>query len=276
MELNNVENYNNIKIEKEKDNHIAEYYNRLSVYPLYITSALFIICSFLTLFQDILSGIPKPVYGGMELFVFSIISAQGVQLLVDRKVNYKKVTNQIITSATLLAGLSTVSINLKVAEISGLSLGLLVGVSLNLIFKVFSYYGKINEKINVIEVLEVCDSVFRNEYEVSVEPVNIEQADLSDYMCGKNRMDSILDLVNSITKAEVTVKGAKIAISKEANENIVITVSPYLEEYVKIKNDYRKNVVRKEDSLVITFDEQFSVHKLKSSLKRIKAFSSSD
>lgn len=134
----------------------------------------------------------------------------------------------------------------------------------------FSYYGKINEKINVIEVLEVCDSVFRNEYEVSVEPVNIEQADLSDYICGKNRTDSILDLVNSITKAEVTVKGAKIAISKEANENIIFTVSPYLEEYVKIKNDYRKNVDRKGDSLVITFDEHFSVHNLKSSLKRIK------
>lgn len=154
MEINNVENYNNIKVEKEEGNNIAKYYEKLSVYPLVIASVFLIICSFFTVFRDNLSGIPKPVYGGMELFVFSIISAQGVQLVVDRKVNYKKITNQIITSGTLLAGLSGVSIDLNVAEISGLSLGFLVGVSLNLFFKICSYFGLINEKLSVIDVLE--------------------------------------------------------------------------------------------------------------------------
>ena len=44
---------------------------------------------------------------------------------------------------------------------------------------------------------------------------------------------------------------------------------PYSETYAEIKKDYRKNVERKGDSLLITFDEKFSVHKLKSSLQRI-------
>lgn len=269
MEINNVETYNNCKIEKEQGNNIAEYYNRLSVYPLIMTCILLIGCSFFAFFQDVLSNIPKPVYGGMELFVFSIISAQGVQLLVDRKVDYKKITNQIITSATLLAGLSGVTIDLRVAEISGLSLGLLVGISLNLLFRVFSYYGMINEKINVIDVLEICDGVFGKEYDISVSPENINLKELSEYLEGKNRTSSILDLVNGITAAEIKVNDKTIKIVKEENENIIFTVMPYSETYAEIKNDYRKNVERKGDSLAITFDEKFSVHKLKSSLQRI-------
>lgn len=269
MEINNVESYNNCKIEKEEGNNIADYYNRLSVYPLIMASMLLIICSFFTFFQDILSGIPKPVYGGIELFVFSIISAQGLQLLVDRKVNYKKITNQIITSATLLAGLSGVSIDLKVAEISGLSLGLLVGGSLNLLFKVFSYYGMINEKISVIDVLETCDSVFDKGYDISVSPKNIDLEELSEYLEGKNRTEFILDLVNGITAAEIKIDDKIIIITKQENGNIVLVVTPYAETYLEIKNDYSKNVETKGDSLVITFDEKFSIHKLKSSLQRI-------
>lgn len=269
MEINNVENYNNCKIEKEEGNNIADYYNRLSVYPLIMASILLILCSFLTFFQDVLSGIPKPVYGGMELFVFSIISAQGVQLLVDRKVNYKKITNQIITSATLLAGLSGVVIDLGVAEISGLSLGLLVGVSLNMFFKVFSYYGMINEKISVIDVLEICDGVFRKGYDISVSPGNIDLRELNEYLEGKNRTNSFLELVNDIIAAEIKVDDKTVKIVKEENENIIFTIMPYSEGYAEIKNDYRRNVERKGDSLVITFDEKFSVHKLKSSLRRI-------
>lgn len=268
MEINNVENYNNNKIEEEEGNNIAKYYDRLAVYPLIIASGLLIICSFFTFFQDNLTGIPKPVYGGMELFVFSIISAQGVQLVVDRKVNYKKITNQIITSATLLAGLSGVCIDLNVAKIEGLSLGFLVGVLLNLFFKVCSYFGLINEKISVIDILEVCDGVFNKEYDVSVGPENIDRTELNEYLEGKNRTDSILDLVNSIKEAEIKIGDKEINISEE-NENIVLKVTPYSETYIAIRNDYIRNVEKKDNSLIIHFDEKFSLHKLKSCLRRI-------
>lgn len=200
--------------------------------------------------------------------MFSIISAQGVQLVVDRKVNYKKITNQIITSGTLLAGLSGVSIDLNVAEISGLSLGFLVGISLNLFFKVCSYFGLINEKLGVIDVLETCDSVFHKEYDITVGPENINRKELNEYMEGKNRTESILDLVNSIKEAEIIIGDKKIKIVEE-NENIVLEVTPYLEKYKAIRNDYIKNVEKKDDALIINFDEKFSIHKLKSSLQRI-------
>ena len=147
MEINNIEDSNKYKIIKEKDNKIVKYCNKLSNYPLIIAGFLCIFFSFFTFFQTILTSIPTPVYGGMKLFIFALISAQGVQLLVDRKVNYKKVINQILTSITLLTGLSNISINLKVTQISGISLAFWVGVVVNLVFNLLSYMGLINEKI---------------------------------------------------------------------------------------------------------------------------------
>ena len=83
MEINNIEGANKNRF-YEEDNNIAKYYVKISIYPLKIASIFAILFSFFTFFQTILSSIPMPVYGGMELFIFALISAQGVQLLVDR------------------------------------------------------------------------------------------------------------------------------------------------------------------------------------------------
>lgn len=273
MEINNVESYSKNIIQNERKNNIAKYYNRLSAYPLILTSIIALICSFLSVFQDILSNIPKPVYGGMELFVFSIISAQGVQLLVDRKVDYKKITNQIITSATLLAGLSGISINLDIAEISGLSLGLLVGVSLNIIFKLLSYFGLINEKVKVIDVLEECISVFSKEKILKIQSDNIDSETLNEYIKGENRTDHVLIDANNIITSNIKIDDyMEIVISKDENDNVVLKINPYLDEFIEITNDYPKNAKREINSLVITYDERFSTHKLKSSLNKICSF----
>ena len=134
--------------------------------------------SFFTFFQTILTSILSPVYGGMKLFIFALISAKGVQLLVDRKVNYKKVTNQILTSITLLAGLSNISIDLEVTQISGLSLAFLVGVVVNLVFNLLSYMGLINEKLNMIDVIEICYSIFNKQYPVIVKSNTMSTSNL--------------------------------------------------------------------------------------------------
>lgn len=270
MEINNVENYDRNKIHEEKGNNISKYYERLSTYPLVITSIIALICSFFTIFQDILSNIPKPVYGGMELFVFSIISAQGVQLLVDRKVDYKKITNQIITSATLLAGLSGVSINLKVAEINGLSLGLLVGVILNWSFKLLSYFGLINEKVTVVDIIEECMTIFNTGVIENVQPNIVDSETLKEYLQGENRTDYVSSLVYNIINAEIVIpNNIKIILSKDENDNISIEITPYLDKHIELINDYPKNIIRQDNSLQITFDEKFSMYKMKNVLHRL-------
>lgn len=264
MEINNIEGANKNKIYEEKDNNIAKYYIKISTYPLKIAGVIAIIFSFFTFFQTILSSIPMPVYGGMELFIFALISAQGVQLLVDRKVNYKKVTNQIITSVTLLTGLSGISINLNVTQISGLSLAFLVGVTLNLFFKLFSYFGKINEKLNISEIIEVCYLVLDKHYNVILESDEISNDEYKQYLAGENRTEKILNLVYNLSKCKIVFEGNSLEINEGNDGIIIIKVDPFNEiKHIKMINDYSENVALSNDNLFIYINENMSIFKLK-------------
>lgn len=270
MEINNIEGANKNKIYEEKDNNIAKYYIKISTYPLIIASAIAILFSFFTLFQTILSSIPMPVYGGMELFIFALISAQGVQLLVDRKVNYKKVTNQIITSVTLLTGLSGISINLNVTQISGLSLAFLVGVILNLCFKLFSYFGKINEKLNVVDIIEVCYSVFNKYYNIVLKSDEISDNEFKQYLTGENRTEQTLNLVSNLSKCKIVFEENNIEINEGNDGIIIIKVAPFIEsKYIKIINDYAENAALSNNNFYIYINENMSIHKLKKICKMI-------
>lgn len=264
MEINNIEGTSSNKIYEEKDNSIAKCYTKISTYPLKIAGVIAIIFSFFTFFQIILSSIPMPVYGGMELFIFALISAQGVQLLVDRKVNYKKVTNQIITSVTLLTGLSGISINLNVTQISGLSLAFLVGVTLNLLFKLFSYFGKINEKLNVSEIMEACYLVLDKHYNVTLESDKISNEEYKQYLSGENRTEKMQNLVYNLSKCKIIFERNSLEINEGNDGIIIIKVYPFNEsKHIKIINDYKENAVISNDDLFIYANENMSIFKLK-------------
>lgn len=141
---------------KEPDKFIKKLTNPMSVAP-YMLAALFaIICSFVGVFQDFVFNIPKPVIGGMELFLFGIISAPGIQLLVEQKVNYKKVSNQIITASVLITGISELTITFDWFELKGMSLGLVVGFLLNVVVIVLKYFGLLCDSLTTEEVLSAC------------------------------------------------------------------------------------------------------------------------
>lgn len=264
MEINNIEGSNKNKIYEEKNNNISKYYIKISTYPLKIASVIAIIFSFFTFSQTILSSIPMPVYGGMELFIFALISAQGVQLLVDRKVNYKKVTNQIITSVTLLTGLSGISIDLNVTQISGLSLAFLVGIILNLFFKLFSYFGKINEKLNILEIIDVCYSTLEKYYNVILESDKISNDEYKQYLTGINRTEQILNSVYNISKCKIIFEENMLEINEGNDGKIIIKVDPFNEsKYIKIINDYAENVALSNNNLFIYINENMSIFKLK-------------
>ncbi len=232
MEINNIEDSNKHKIIKERDNNIEKYYNKLSNYPLIIAGCLSIFFSFFTFFQTILTSILSPVYGGMKLFIFALISAKGVQLLVDRKVNYKKVTNQILTSITLLAGLSNISIDLEVTQISGLSLAFLVGVVVNLVFNLLSYMGLINEKLNMIDVIEICYSIFNKQYPVIVKSNTMSTDNFKQYIRDEDRTEWMFDSVNNITKARIVLDENKKLKIKKKDDKIVIKTKSFLRRII--------------------------------------------
>lgn len=127
-----------------------------SVIPYIIAAVIAILFSFLGVLQSALVNIPKPVIGGMELFLFGIISAPGIQLLVEQRVNYKKVSNQIITAAVLISGVSGLSVSFGFVELKGMGLGFLIGVILNLIVLALKWIGNLSDTITFEELISEC------------------------------------------------------------------------------------------------------------------------
>lgn len=156
-----VMNLHNIKMEEterkpEKDKFIQQFYNPFSCYPYIIAAIFSVISSMVGALQQVLLSIPKPVIGGVELFLFGLISAPGIQLLVDERVNYKKISNQILTASVLISGISGLTLNLHIVQLEGMSLGLVIGLILNLFFKFLQWTGKLNEALTFEELFELC------------------------------------------------------------------------------------------------------------------------
>lgn len=153
---------------EDPDPFIKKLVDPLSIWPYAIAAALAILFSFVGVLQTALLAIPKAVIGGMELFLFGIISAPGIQLLVEQRVNYKKVSNQIVTAAVLLSGISGISVNLGFVELKGMSLGFLIGVLLNLFVQLLRWLGNISDTVTFEELLAESLSAFgeRTRYRV--------------------------------------------------------------------------------------------------------------
>jgi len=140
----------------EPDSFIKKLTSPFSVAPYIIAAVLAMIFAFSGYLQAFLLGIPKAVIGGMELFLFGLISAPGIQLLVEQHVNYKKISNQITTAAVLISGISGLSINFGFVEIKGMGLGFVVGVGINLVMHTIKWFGRLSDVITIDElVLEV-------------------------------------------------------------------------------------------------------------------------
>ncbi len=144
------------KIKHDPCEVINKITNPYSAFPYLIAALIAILFSFSDVLQAIVLNIPKPVIGGMELFLFGIISAPGIQLLVEQRVNYKKTSNQIITAAVLLTGLSELSVSFAWFEIKGMSLGLIAGFVLNVIVIILKRFGVLCDPITMDEAVSCC------------------------------------------------------------------------------------------------------------------------
>ncbi len=141
----------------EPDSFIRKLTSPVSAAPYVIAALLAMLFAFSGYLQAFLLGIPKAVIGGMELFLFGIISAPGIQLLVEQRVDYKKISNQIITAAVLISGISGLSINLGFVELKGMGLGFVVGVTLNLAVRFIKWLGNLSDVMTFDEM--VCEAL---------------------------------------------------------------------------------------------------------------------
>lgn len=190
----------------ETDSFINKLVNPYSRTPYFIAGGIAIFFSFIGILQYILTNIPVPVIGGMELFLFGIISAPGIQLLVEQRVNYKKISNQIITAAVLVSGIGGLSIRLGVVELKGMSLGFAVGVFLNLIIQLLKWIGNISDTMYYDELLLDSISALSRETKLKILDVTTGNSQESEIMRSLSIRQLVLILRNKIESVTVDDK----------------------------------------------------------------------
>lgn len=112
-----------------------------SVWVIGGAAVLAIVISFLGKLAASIRSIPTPVMGGVCILLFGVIAAAGIRMLVEKKVDYTKPRNLVLTSVVLVSGASGAAVKLGTVELKGMALGTFVAVALSLLFALFDRLG---------------------------------------------------------------------------------------------------------------------------------------
>lgn len=100
-----------------------------------------ILFSFIGKIAAVIHGIPTPVMGGVCILLFGFIAASGLRMMVERKVDFTKSKNLILTAVTMVSGLSGAAVHVGPVQLKGMGLATVVAIIDSLCFLVFEKLG---------------------------------------------------------------------------------------------------------------------------------------
>lgn len=103
-----------------------------SVYVTVGAAFIAMALSCLTVVSAVISTIPACVLGGMSILLYGVIASNGLRVLIDNQVDFRKQRNLIIASAMLVIGLGGAVLPIGILTLSGTALSATVGIVLNL------------------------------------------------------------------------------------------------------------------------------------------------
>jgi len=109
-----------------------------SVWVIGGAAVIAILVSFTGKLTALIQSIPVPVMGGVSMLLFGVIAATGIRILIERRVDYTKAKNLILTSVVLVMGVSGTRIKLGAVELKGMALGTVLAVGISLLFELFA------------------------------------------------------------------------------------------------------------------------------------------
>lgn len=104
-----------------------------------------ILFSFVGKVAALIHGIPTPVMGGVCILLFGFIAASGIRMLIEKKVDFTKSRNLILTAVTMITGLSGATIAIGPVQLKGMGLATVVAMALSLAFLFFHKLHMDNE-----------------------------------------------------------------------------------------------------------------------------------
>ena len=112
------------------------------VYSTWVIGGAAVLAILLSCFGKLaaaIQSIPTPVMGGVSMLLFGVIAASGLRILVERKVDYSKPANLMLTAIVMGLGVSTASITIGSITLKGMALATVVAILLSLFFRFTAY-----------------------------------------------------------------------------------------------------------------------------------------
>ena len=104
-----------------------------SVWVIGGAACIAILISFVGKIGAAIRSIPVPVMGGVCLLLFGVIAAAGIRMILEKKVDYTKPANLILTAVTFVVGVSGAKITLGTVEFKGMALATVVAIVLGIV-----------------------------------------------------------------------------------------------------------------------------------------------
>ncbi|QKF91391.1 uracil-xanthine permease family protein [Campylobacter sp. CCUG 57310] len=99
-----------------------------------------ILLAFIDKLGAVLATIPTPVVGGIMLLLFGIIASVGIETLIKHEVDLAEPRNMIIVALIFVCAIGGMVLDFGVVSFSGVGLGALVGIVLNLLLPKTKHY----------------------------------------------------------------------------------------------------------------------------------------
>lgn len=90
---------------------------------------------FIQPFNVAIVNMPSFLFGGISILAYSFISLSGIKVLAHNNIDFDNSKNMIIFACALALSVSGLSISLGNLNLSGVSIGVIVGVIMNLVLK---------------------------------------------------------------------------------------------------------------------------------------------
>ncbi len=104
-----------------------------SVWVIGGAACVAIAVSFVGKIGAVIRSIPGPVMGGVCLLLFGVIAAAGIRMIIEKKVDYTRPSNLILTAVTFVVGISGAKITLGHVALQGMALATVVAILLGVV-----------------------------------------------------------------------------------------------------------------------------------------------
>lgn len=104
-----------------------------SVWVIGGAACIAVVISFVGKIGAVIRSIPGPVMGGVCLLLFGVIAAAGIRMIIEKKVDYTRPANLILTAVTFVVGISGAKITLGHVALQGMALATVVAILLGLV-----------------------------------------------------------------------------------------------------------------------------------------------